>query len=306
VFAALVRTTGARNDLLLEALHSLAIQLQPCVAIVIVHGTSDHYAKVSKACAKFSLAQVIHAPNNDPKRRRGYPLNVGIEHCLNKLPNIEYLFLLDDDDLVYPFFTSVMTDAFSWSDADLVYAISNRHEKDKPLAPSFPLKPYYHLLEQNFIPSNAYAIRTEALRRTGVRVDENFEYLEDWFFLLSLLQHGVTFHRLDVALSEFRTEGDGEYAYKNDLDLWKAYAARIRQHINKTQYLIAGSDLAQMAERQIAVVSPAGRFSDSSVTAGLYRRIFELEHSFSWKITGPVRALAAKVLDIRNGAKGRK
>ena len=305
VFAALVRTTGLRNQLLLEALHSLSLQSLPCIAIVVVHGTDESYSKVQQTCENISLAQVIHAPNSDSNRKRGYPINVGIEHCLSQLPDIQYLFLLDDDDIVYPFFTKVMADAFACSEADLVYANTNRRESGKPLAPSFPLKPYYHLLEQNFIPSNGYAVRTAALRRTGVRVDESFEYLEDWYFLLRLLEHGVRFYQLDMTLSEFRTESDADYAFRNDLGLWRSYSARIRQYINRTAFPIPGADLALLAKSEAAAVETSGRFSDSSTTAALHRRVWELEHSLSWRITAPLRSVLGGLLRLRSRQKAR-
>jgi hypothetical protein len=305
VFAALVRTTGSRNQLLLEALHSLSLQSLPCIAIVVVHGTAESYWQVQKACENISLAQVVHAPNSDPGRKRGYPINVGIEHCLNQLPDIQYLFLLDDDDIVYPFFTKAMADAFACSDADLVYANTNRREAGKPLAPSFPLKPYHHLLEQNFIPSNGYAVRVAALRRTGVRVDESFEYLEDWYFLLQLLEHGLRFYQLDMTLSEFRTESDADYSFRNDLELWRSYSKRIRQYINHTAFPIPGADLARLAESQATTVDTVGRFSDSSTTAALHRRVWDLEHSLSWKVTAPLRSLLGGLLHFRSSRKAR-
>jgi hypothetical protein len=305
VFAALVRTTGSRNRLLLEALHSLSLQSLPCLAIVVVHGTAESYSKVRQACENISLAQVIHAPNSDSSRKRGYPINVGIEHCLNQLPDIQYLFLLDDDDLVYPFFTKAMADAFACTEADLVYANTNRRESGKPLAPSFPLKPYYHLLEQNFIPSNGYAVRTSALRRSGVRVDESFEYLEDWYFLLKLLEHGLRFHRLDMTLSEFRTESDADYAFRNDLELWRSYSTRIRQYINSTAFPIPGADLALLAEGEAAQPKTGDRFADSSTTAALHRRVWDLEHSLSWKLTAPLRSVLGGLLRFRSSRKAR-
>lgn len=273
---------------------------------MVVHGTAESYSQVRQTCASIKLAQVIHAPNSDPDRKRGYPINVGIQHCLNQLPDIQYLFLLDDDDLVYPFFTRAMAQAFACTDADLVYANTNRRESGKPLAPSFPLKPYYHLLEQNFIPSNGYAVRTAALRRTGVRVDETFEYLEDWFFLLRLLEHGLRFYPLDMTLSEFRTESDADYAFRNNLELWRTYAARIRHYINRTKFPIAGADLALLAQSEAVTVDPGGRFTDSSTTAALHRRVWELEHSLSWKLTAPLRSVLGSLLRFRSRQKARQ
>jgi hypothetical protein len=301
VFAAIVRTTGARNQLLLEALHSLSLQSLPCLAIVVVHGTSESYSQVKATCQSVSFARVIHAANSDSGRKRGYPINVAIDYCLNELPHIEYLFLLDDDDIVYPFFTKMMAEAFACSAAGLIYANANRRVAGKPLGPSFPLKPCHHLLEQNFMPSNSYVIRTAELRRSGVRVDESFEYLEDWLLLLRLLEKGIRFQRLDMTLSEFRSESDADFAFKNDLELWTAYHSRIRKYINATTFPIPGADLAHLAESPVATAE-----AGSSTTAALYRRVWELEHSLSWKITAPLRSVLGALLRFRSGRRVRR
>jgi hypothetical protein len=301
VFAALIRTTGARNQLLLEALESLALQSLPCLAIVIVHGTEEAYSRVQAVCHEASLVRVLHAPNSDPRRKRGYPINVGIDYCLNQASNVQYLFLLDDDDIVYPFFTSMMSAAFDASAADVVYATANRREEGKPLELAYPPKPFYHLFDQNFIPSNSYAIRVDALRRSGVRVDESLESLEDWLFLLHLIEHGFRFHRLDVTLSEFCSESAADYAYRNDLQLWKSNAQRVRHYINTTMFPVAGADLAGLTE---GGPSPTQDISSSTTTA-LRRRIWELEHSLSWKCTAPLRAVAGGLLRVRSRWKAR-
>ena len=306
VFAAIIRTTGSRNHLLPEALHSLSLQSLSCLAIIVVHGTNEAYAQVREACGNTSLTQVLHAPNSDPSRRRGYPINVGIEYCLNHLPDIQYLFLLDDDDIVYPFYTRAIADAFACSGASVVYEHTNRRETGKPLEPSFALKPYYHLLEQNFIHSNGYAVRTAALRNTGVRVDETLEYLEDWHFLLRLLEHGLRFYRLDLTLSEYRTEPDADYAFRNDMEMWRDHATLIRQYINRTAFPIHGADLALWSQNQGAPADPDGRFADSSVTVALHRRVWDLEHSLSWKVTAPLRASLGSLLRLRSWWKARR
>jgi glycosyltransferase involved in cell wall biosynthesis len=293
LFAAIVRTTGARNALLLEALQSLALQSLPCVPIVIVHGSAESYASVQQASG---AAHVVHAPHTDPARRRGYPINAGIDYCLHRLPAIQYLFLLDDDDTVYPFFTRMMHDAFQANGADVVYAMANRLEGGKPLSLFSPPRPYFQLFDQNFLPSNSYAIRVEALRRSAVRVDETMDSLEDWLFLLNLLEHGLRFQQLDMALSEFRSENGADFAYRNDLEQWKSNNRRICQYVNSTKFPIPGPDLASLREvRHI----PAG------TDAALHRRIWDLEHSFSWKCTAPVRAVAGSLLRLRSRWKAR-
>jgi hypothetical protein len=288
-----------------ETLQSVSLQSLPCVAIVIVHGAVEVFELVREVFPETSLLHVVHAPNDDVSRLRGYPLNVGIEHCLSKLPLVQYLLLLDDDDIVYPFFTRVMTDAFAASEADLVYAGTNRREAGKPLAPFFPIQPYYHLLDQNFISSNGYAVSTAALRRCGVRFAEDLDSLEDWFFLLQLLEKGLRFHSIETTLSEFRVISEIEFAARYDLALWRANDRRIRRYINNTAFPIPGSDLARLSESHPEQTANDDRFADSSVASTLRRRVWALENSFSWKCTAPVRFLAGGILRMRSRLKVR-
>jgi hypothetical protein len=299
-FAALIRTTGVRDQSLREGLQSLALQGEPCLAIVIVHGSAESHARVQQSCLAnhpADLIRVLHAPDSDPRRKRGYPINVGIDYSLN-VPGIQYVFLLDDDDIVYPFFTAVMASAFAASEADVVYATANRREAGKPLAAAWPLQPYPRLFDRNFIPLNSCAIRAEALRRSGARADEEQDYLEDWLFLLRLLEHKFRFQGLDVTLSELRTDSAADLACRYDLEIWKSNALRIRQYINATTFPVPGADLARLAGNHL----PAARedlFDDSSTTTALHRRIWELEHSLSWKCTRPLRDVAGMLLRLR-------
>jgi hypothetical protein len=241
---------------------------------------------------------------------RGYPINVGLDYCLTQIPHIQYIFLLDDDDIVYPFFTSMMASAFLTSEADVVYAAANCREAGKPLAAAYPLKPYYNLVDRNFIPSNSYAVRAEALRRSGVRADEELDYLEDWLFLLRLLECNLRFHRLDTTLSEFRSESAADFSYRHDIESWESSALRVRHYINNTSFPLPGGDLArlgaQLPSNREGDETEAYRFADSSMTSALHRRIWELEHSFSWKCTKPVRDLAGTVLRLRSWWKSRE
>jgi hypothetical protein len=296
IFAALIRTTGARNELLLDALESVELQSQPCLAIVAVHAQESIWSEVRALCPS---ANVLHAPNEDPARRRGYPVNVGIDHCLEQHPEIECVFLLDDDDIIYPFFTSMMTATFEATGADLVYASANCRESGKPLAPAYPIKPFYHLFDRNFIPSNSYAIRTSFLKRSAVRMDEDLDSLEDWLFLLRLIEHGCRFAPLDATLSEFRSDAPAESAHRYNLEQWNASAERIRAYINSTNFQISGAELSTLAERNQNPTQDETRFADSSTTAALHRRIWDLEHSLSWKSTAPLRKVASNLMRLK-------
>ena len=250
-----------------------------------------HAGEAQYAALRPLAAHVLHAA--DQNRKRGYPVNVALEYCLRQLPHVRYVFLLDDDDIVYPFFTRLMAEAFEQSQADVVYARANGRDAEGAPAAAFPLKPVYHLLDRNFMPSNSYAIRTAALRRAPVNMPEDMDSLEDWLFLLTLLERGYAFAPLEATLSEFRAQGD---ALSYDLDQWKSNAQRIRQYINRTKFPLPGGELAMLAERETAIRAP---LFEASTNSALHRRIWELEHSLSWRWTAPIRAIVSKLQRLR-------
>ena len=243
-------------------------------------------------------ATVLQA--RDRARRRGYPINVGLDYCASNLPGVDFVFFLDDDDIVYPFYTSTMASAFLAADADVIYAGSNRRIPGGSVELGYTPKPIYNLFRENFIPVNSYAMRHSALLRSGVRMCEEFEYTEDWHFLLRLLEAGLRFHALPTTLSEFRIASDGNLAKKRDPANWRATSLTIRQYINNSKFPIPGSDLARWTALASApaVSTPdslpveAPRFrvdSDEVVVAALQRQIGALEDSLSWRCTAPLR-----------------
>jgi len=291
-FAAIIRTTGDRPRQLLQALQSVSLQQAPCLSVVVVHGDAGALALVNQAVAGNGNAHrvtVLHA--DDTLRKRGYPVNVGIDDCLANQTAIEFVFLLDDDDIVYPYFTSMLGRAFLASDADVVYAASNRKEPAEVPSPGRLALPLYCLFKQNFIPSNGYAVRLEALRKSGLRMDETMEYLEDWHFLLRMVQSGFHFHALAVELSEFRIAEDREWE-RNSLPEWQECADRIRQYIHESRFSLSGEELARLG-----LPGPAPNEPDAN---SLIRRIEELEQSLCWRWTAPVRQIIA-LFQVRGG-----
>jgi glycosyltransferase involved in cell wall biosynthesis len=297
-FAAIVRTTGSRPELLLDTLQSLFLQESPCHAIVVVHGGDDQYSTVKRICENSAGSiTILHA--GDMARRRGYPINVGLDYCAANLPAVDYLFLLDDDDIVYPFFTRTMWAAFLSSEADVVYAASNRRSLGQPKEPGYAPKPICNLFRENFIPSNSYAIRHSALIRSSVRMSEEMEYTEDWHFLLRLLAAGLRFHPLAVTLSEFRIVSDGNLTQKKSPEVWKSISLEIRRFINTTSFPIPGSELANLAlwsatpadfpSLPRATAQPIPESLGNVRIAELRNRITDLENSLSWRCTAPLR-----------------
>ena len=320
-FAALVRTTGDRP--MLDTLQSLALQSLKCVPVVIVHGDAETYARVKRNCDESSAgssAVVLHANHTD--RKRGYPINVGLDYCLEQLPGADFLFLLDDDDIVYPFFTRVLAAAFLASQADVVYAASNRREPGQPASSSWDLQPVYHLLRHNFITSNSYAIRLEALRKSGLRMTEELEYGEDWQFLIRMLEAGFRFHPISMTLSEFRLYHDGDSTHRRDLQLWTEIDQTIRRDVNTRSFPVPGADLVTLVNKTMdSTVATSAQptpptplptvaestsppsldssVADEALVTSLRDRIFALENSLSWRWTAPVRSVVGALQRLR-------
>jgi hypothetical protein len=247
-FAAVVRSTGKRLELLREALQSLTFQWPPVTAVVVAHGDDSTRDRVNSVCESvpglnFAVLQV-----KEKERKRGYPLNAGIKFALEHDPSFDYLFFLDDDDVVYPFFTRILHDAFLCTGADLVYAASNRRENGESPKEGYYPKTLYHLLSENFITSNSYAIRLFSLRLSGVLVDDNLDYTEDWDFLVSLLSDGLRFEPCFQYLSEFRITSDGNLQTKLNPEIWKRDSLRIRRKINSRRFNIPGGQLVSVVE----------------------------------------------------------
>lgn len=218
--ATIVRSQGTRPDLFAETLASIERQQFPVTPLVVVHGDAATHAKVRDLCAQLgSKAVVLHA--GEPGRLRGYPCNVGLDYVRAHADQFDFVSFLDDDDIYYPNFAPRLAEALQFNRADLVYSQANRREpwRDYEMGPE--LFPAACLVASNFITNSCFALRTEALLRSGVRFAENMEYLEDWDFLISLLRKGIRFSPLFETLSEFRIFSDGNTVQKKFPDLFE-------------------------------------------------------------------------------------
>lgn len=204
----LVRTQGKRMELLLEAIESLLNQPTPVTPCIIVHADRSAYMVVKRWLTQYA-DRIVLLFAEDANRMRGYPLNVGIDYAIKNADRFEYLFILDDDDIVYPLFSERARDAFAMTDCDVVYLQGNKRDRDAHLLLDIWPLPTASLLFGNFIPINCFAVRIESLIASGARFREDMNYLEDWDFLISLLSSGLRFHFIQEALSEFRIIGDG-------------------------------------------------------------------------------------------------
>ena len=240
--AAIVRTRNTRPELISEAVASVHAQVPNMVPIVVVHGEERDFQNVKAQSSSDDRTIFLHASEErKPGRRLGYPGNVALNYVTNQSERFDYVTFLDDDDILYPFFAARMSEALTWSGADLVYAISNKRWpwRSTQIGPlPFPAS---CLIAENFITCNSYTLVTEFLRRTGVRFDEHKRYLDDWEFLLSLWSNGARFHFFPETLSEFRITNDGN-------TITKKYPK---------EYAVAAADV-QMLSEKITIAERAG------------------------------------------------
>ena len=102
-----------------------------------------------------------------------------------------------------------MSEALTWSGADLVYSMSNKRIPWHPVEAGIEPCPANSIVAENFITCNSYALTIAFLRQTSIRFDEWMRYLDDWNFLLSLYDAGARFYFLPETVSEFRITNDG-------------------------------------------------------------------------------------------------
>lgn len=251
-FVVIIRTQGERLARIREALWSIAVQANPCLAVVVMHAGETVLAPVAHVCSlipRFSYV-LIHA--KDISKRRGYPLNSGLQYAYNCGIRFSGIFFLDDDDIVYPFFTQKMLQAFLATRADVIYAASNRRNPGHPLEAGYSPRHVLNLFVENFIPINSYAVRFELLKEKQLFFSETLDVTEDWYFLLRLMENGFRFEAISETLSEFRILSDGNLKIKQHPEIWAKASRSIRNYINRSNFSINGCVL-------VSAIAPINR-----------------------------------------------
>ena len=228
--AAIVRTQNRRPELLAEAIESVRVQGSNLSAIVVVHGSTDDLRAVrDRFGGSGDTAFLLADETVKPGRRLGFPANLALDYIVDRIDRFDYLTFLDDDDLLYPFFSDRMDEALSATGADLVYSIANKRFMDDRIESGPESLPAACLIAGNFITCNSYGLRSSVIKSLGIRFDEYKLYLDDWEFLLTLFQAGVRFHFLPEVLSEFRITNDGNTVEKKYPDMYAACASDVRR-----------------------------------------------------------------------------
>lgn len=238
--AVIVRTQGIRLAMLKESLASISCQSTPCLALVVVHAGSDMLEPVESVCRQTSGLSyvVIHADRIENKR--GYPLNLGLQYACASHGGIEAIAFLDDDDILYPEFSARMLQELRDTGADVICAASNRSTPGQAIEAGYCPVSFLNLFVMNFIPINSYIIRLVSLIKTPVYFDESLDVVEDWHFLLQLLQNGFRFEAIMDTLSEFRIISDGNKLVKDNPEMWEQAHNRIYAYIQDSLFLMNG------------------------------------------------------------------
>lgn len=222
----IVRTQGRRLELLSEAIRSVLQQTVPMTPCVIVHGSEAVYLEVERWVRLLSgEAIILHA--SDSGRSRGYPLNVALDYLRENANCFGFFCFLDDDDILYPLFSTRLLELLQLSGADIAVGLSNKREPSEPAEIAFELLPAAGLVSGNFIPIHCYIVRVEFLVRNGMRFREDMDYLEDWDFLLAILAAGGRFIGIPEVVCEFRIISDGNRLVKQKPEHYEECRERV-------------------------------------------------------------------------------
>lgn len=259
--AVIVRTTGKRPDLLRQTVESVGWSTVPARVIVVVHGDRSVRGLVLDGLqgveARFEVI-VAH----EPDRRRGHPLNVGLDHLQQSDERPFAVAFLDDDDIFYPLFGPKAVEGLRVSGADVLFFGSNRRVPWEPALKGYGPGSVPALLAGNYVPINGYLLRFSTIGERGLRFDESLEYLEDWDFLVTLMAQRVSFHSIDDVLCEFRITGDGNTAVKRQPELWRECAQRV---MRRARDIIAEQGPAWLSSR--LALTPPDMVDDSTAIA---------------------------------------
>ncbi len=195
----IVRTKD-RPHLLREALESLAQQdYSPLEVVVVNDGTED----VASVLAEFPELTLVYRPHSAP-RGRAAAANTGLDVAQG-----DFVGFLDEDDLLLPGAVARLAEALEGSENPLVYGASRvvRPEARRTVFVRTYGRPFLRalFLFENFIPMGSFLVRREALE--GIRFDETFSCLEDWDFLLRVLERG-DFLFIDHLVHIYRLQPD--------------------------------------------------------------------------------------------------
>lgn len=213
LWTTIIRTNGTRDKTLTEAIRSVAVQTyQPVSIVLVISNTHKTYEKKAAATAeKLSSEIPIDICFADPRKKRGHPINVGLDHC-----RAEYVSILDDDDIFYPHMGRTLIKELEKGTCNFAYGnttISRRTAMSDGFAEissqthgyGEPFNPV-RLVAQNYVHMSSVIFKFSDFR--SIRTSEQLELWEDWYLLLGMLFSGnIKAKHVDREVSEYRIVG---------------------------------------------------------------------------------------------------
>ena len=264
-FDVIVRTQGRRPGSLAEALVSLGAQQTDCefAVLVVVHGPEETAAGVEaglKGVDGLPDSWSVHAIGESGKRAR--PLNAGLDEARG-----DYTVFLDDDDLAYPDWLAVFAEGADEAPGRVIRAVAESQAwatsgAGEPRTPSGAVsRPYaerFDLLahfSHNETPICSMALPREALRRWGLRFDEDLDLLEDWDLLMrAALRIGV--RSKPRATSLYRRLDSGSASSESDEKLWIVNRRQVLRNLGAEPLRLPGGDATRLAEARFTPGGP--------------------------------------------------
>ncbi|HEV7467763.1 MAG TPA: methyltransferase domain-containing protein [Candidatus Dormibacteraeota bacterium] len=257
-----VTTREGRLPLLRDALYSVAALTHPSVCAVVVVQSADpsHPERVRELTGHLrGLVETRIVVVEDTSRTRAHLLNAGLDAAGG-----EFVCFLDDGDVLYPQFASVLIGELSARPLlSAAYGAAVRCSgrvtghgfvaERKATVPAAPFDRVRMLLENHLDPGTVLYRRAD-LAAAGIRFDESLEALEEWALLRRLCRwHEIA--SVPESVFELRTGGPTGPAHGTEAVHERARAAILRDS--------AGLPLALTEEELRTLVSGSHPASDA-------------------------------------------
>lgn len=255
-----------------DALFSLAIQDYDEIEVVIAlqSPTRQHLENVQQAAKKqpwSSEARVLIVPVYLPQSIDGrtHLMNAGIEAATGR-----FLAFLDDDDVVYQSIYATLIGRLHDSEAGVAVGGVRRAElgvdgvanyvKSKSVFSCISPSPI-ELIYSNFIPIHSYVVDRSRFAPQSVRFNLDFTILEDYVFLLSLLeQQDFDFSAFDMPLCEYRFYSNGmnsspgvgncPHVEAAKHEKWEAARRKLAAARRRMLFRVDGQQLSEWLDRE--------------------------------------------------------
>lgn len=306
----IVRTQGGRSSLV-DALTSLAAQSDRDLEVLLMvhHDEVAVHESVRELVELFEPSfveqvQTVHVVGGGRSR----PLNEALRRATGR-----YLAILDDDDVVTAHWIESFRSAAEAGPGTVVRApcVVQWTERRSGVADVAPVSgfeavhpstfDYLDHVRRNRSPQCSYALPLGTVRALGIWFDEDLEACEDWKFLMQVARWtGVT--DVDLAAgpesvtSIYRRSRDGEGADGAvGGDRWAHDHMAVAHFLAEEASLVPAGALMKVRGLYEAIEEAERREAAAAAEIGALRhRIASLEQSRFWRMTSPLRWLAAQ------------